>query len=88
MAAGMTDTSTASTTARSEALLAAAQRVIPGGVSSPVRAFRGVGGTPRFIAAGQGAHVTDADGRTYVDGREIYVAKDLRVGLFGSTEGF
>jgi 3-hydroxyacyl-[acyl-carrier protein] dehydratase/trans-2-decenoyl-[acyl-carrier protein] isomerase len=29
-----------------------------------------------------------ADGRTYVDGREIYVAKDLRVGLFGSTEGF
>ncbi|WP_025413246.1 glutamate-1-semialdehyde 2,1-aminomutase [Gemmatirosa kalamazoonensis] len=52
---------------RSAELLAAAQRVIPGGVSSPVRAFKGVGGTPRFIASGQGARVTDADGNTYVD---------------------
>jgi glutamate-1-semialdehyde 2,1-aminomutase len=54
-------------TARSEALLAAAERVIPGGVSSPVRAFRSVGGTPRFIAAGAGARVTDVDGNEYVD---------------------
>jgi glutamate-1-semialdehyde 2,1-aminomutase len=53
--------------ARSAELFEAAQRVIPGGVSSPVRAFRGVGGTPRFIASGRGARVTDADGVTYVD---------------------
>jgi glutamate-1-semialdehyde 2,1-aminomutase len=42
-------------------------RVIPGGVSSPVRAFRAVGGTPIFIARGAGAQVFDADGRVYVD---------------------
>jgi glutamate-1-semialdehyde 2,1-aminomutase len=40
---------------------------MPGGVNSPVRAFRGVGGTPRFIASAQGATMTDVDGRTYVD---------------------
>ena len=44
-----------------------AQRVIPGGVNSPVRAFRAVGGTPRFIARAQGAHMWDAEGRRYVD---------------------
>ncbi|PZP27659.1 MAG: glutamate-1-semialdehyde-2,1-aminomutase [Roseateles depolymerans] len=44
-----------------------ASRVIPGGVNSPVRAFRAVGGTPRFIARGQGAHIWDAEGRRYVD---------------------
>ncbi|SDI93301.1 glutamate-1-semialdehyde 2,1-aminomutase [Frankineae bacterium MT45] len=44
-----------------------AQRVIPGGVNSPVRAFKAVGGTPRFMVRGQGAYLTDADGRTYVD---------------------
>jgi glutamate-1-semialdehyde 2,1-aminomutase len=44
-----------------------AQRVIPGGVNSPVRAFRSVGGTPPFIAAGRGARITDADGKSYVD---------------------
>jgi glutamate-1-semialdehyde 2,1-aminomutase len=44
-----------------------AQRVTPGGVNSPVRAFRAVGGTPRFMAQGQGAWLTDADGRRYVD---------------------
>ncbi|PWW22681.1 glutamate-1-semialdehyde 2,1-aminomutase [Geodermatophilus normandii] len=48
-------------------LFARAQRVIPGGVNSPVRAFRAVGGTPRFMAQGQGAWLTDADGRRYVD---------------------
>jgi len=44
-----------------------AQAVIPGGVNSPVRAFRAVGGTPRFMASGAGAWLTDADGREYVD---------------------
>src|SRR5256885_3049673 len=44
-----------------------AQRVIPGGVNSPVRAFRAVGGTPRFMVSGQGAYLTDADGKSYVD---------------------
>jgi glutamate-1-semialdehyde 2,1-aminomutase len=44
-----------------------AQRVIPGGVNSPVRAFRAVGGTPRFMVSGQGPYLTDADGINYVD---------------------
>jgi len=44
-----------------------AQRVIPGGVNSPVRAFRAVGGTPRFIARAQGAYLWDAEGRRYID---------------------
>jgi glutamate-1-semialdehyde aminotransferase len=48
-------------------LFARAQRVTPGGVNSPVRAFGAVGGTPRFMAQGQGAYLTDADGRRYVD---------------------
>jgi glutamate-1-semialdehyde 2,1-aminomutase len=52
---------------RSEELFARAQRTIPGGVNSPVRAFTGVGGTPRFIARAAGAHIFDADGRDYVD---------------------
>jgi glutamate-1-semialdehyde 2,1-aminomutase len=54
-------------TPQSAALYARACRVIPGGVSSPVRAFRAVGGTPRFIARGSGAQVFDADGRAYLD---------------------
>lgn len=44
-----------------------AQRVMPGGVSSPVRAFRSVGGTPRVMERGEGAHLVDVDGRRYVD---------------------
>lgn len=44
-----------------------AARVIPGGVNSPVRAFRAVGGTPRFIARGEGAYIVDAEGKRYVD---------------------
>src|SRR5579862_2081347 len=52
---------------RSAQLYARACRAIPGGVSSPVRAFRAVGGTPLFIARGAGARVTDADGRGYLD---------------------
>jgi glutamate-1-semialdehyde 2,1-aminomutase len=54
-------------TAASERLFAASQRLIPGGVNSPVRAFKGVGGTPRFIARGEGAWLVDADGNRYVD---------------------
>jgi len=54
-------------TSRNEELFAAAQRVIPGGVNSPVRAFRAVGGTPRFFACGSGARVWDADGKAYID---------------------
>jgi glutamate-1-semialdehyde 2,1-aminomutase len=54
-------------TAQSEALFARAQKYIPGGVNSPVRAFRGVGGTPRFIARGDGSHMFDIDGNEYVD---------------------
>src|SRR5262245_51598351 len=52
---------------RSDRLFAEAQRVIPGGVNSPVRAWKSVGGSPRFISSGQGARITDVDGRSYVD---------------------
>jgi glutamate-1-semialdehyde 2,1-aminomutase len=48
-------------------LFARAVELIPGGVNSPVRAFRGVGGTPRFIKSAEGATMTDVDGRTYID---------------------
>ena len=44
-----------------------ARAVTPGGVNSPVRAFRAVGGTPRFMVEGSGPWITDADGRRYVD---------------------
>ena len=50
-----------------EELFARAQRVIPGGVNSPVRAFRAVGGTPRFIKRAQGAYLWDAQGQRYID---------------------
>jgi glutamate-1-semialdehyde 2,1-aminomutase len=63
----MKNSATQPNTARSDALYERATRVIPGGVSSPVRAFRAVGGTPRFIARGAGQHLTDADGNTYLD---------------------
>ena len=53
--------------AQSEALFSRAQRSIPGGVNSPVRAFRGVGGMPRFIARGEGSHIFDVDGNEYID---------------------
>jgi glutamate-1-semialdehyde 2,1-aminomutase len=52
---------------RSEALFARAQQLIPGGVNSPVRAFRGVGGTPPFIARGDGSRIFDVDGNEYID---------------------
>jgi glutamate-1-semialdehyde 2,1-aminomutase len=51
----------------SQALFDRAERVVPGGVNSPVRAFRGVGGTPRFMVSARGAYLTDADDRRYVD---------------------
>jgi glutamate-1-semialdehyde 2,1-aminomutase len=54
-------------TQRSEALFAQARELMPGGVSSPVRAFKAVGGTPRFIARGEGAYLFDVDGNRYID---------------------
>jgi glutamate-1-semialdehyde 2,1-aminomutase len=52
---------------RSEKLFAAASRILPGGVDSPVRAFKSVGGHPLFVTRARGAHLEDADGHTYVD---------------------
>src|SRR5579863_3398791 len=52
---------------RSEALQQRAERYFPGGVNSPVRAFRAVGGAPPFIESAQGAYLTDADGNRYID---------------------
>jgi len=54
-------------TTESERLFAHAQELFPGGVNSPVRAFRGVGGVPRFIAEGKGAYLWDVDGNRYID---------------------
>ena len=55
------------TSAASEAWFTRARVVAPGGVNSPVRAFRAVGGTPRFMASGSGPYLTDVDGNSYVD---------------------
>ena len=52
---------------QSEKLFAASSRILPGGVDSPVRAFRSVGATPLFIVRGRGAHIEDADGHKYID---------------------
>ena len=52
---------------KSSALFAASKEIIPGGVNSPVRSFRSVGGTPPFIARGEGARLYDVDGNSYVD---------------------
>ncbi len=54
-------------TTRSEQLFAEAQHYIPGGVNSPVRAFRGVGGTPIFFKRGEGAYLYDEDDHRYLD---------------------
>ena len=51
----------------SEKLFAAASRILPGGVDSPVRAFKSVGGTPLFITRARGAQIEDADGNSYID---------------------
>jgi glutamate-1-semialdehyde 2,1-aminomutase len=63
----MNDKPAANVASRNDTLFARAQRTIPAGVNSPVRAFRSVGGTPRFIARGEGPYVFDADGKRYVD---------------------
>jgi len=55
------------TQAHSEALFERAKKVLPGGVNSPVRAYRSVGGTPPFLVRGEGSHVWDEDGNEYVD---------------------
>jgi glutamate-1-semialdehyde 2,1-aminomutase len=60
-------TPTTNAPATSQALFERAGRVIPGGVNSPVRAFRAVGGTPRFVASARGPYLTDVDGNSYVD---------------------
>src|SRR5207245_3176234 len=52
---------------KSESLFQRAQEIIPGGVNSPVRAYRSVGGNPPFIARGQGSHIFDVDGNEYID---------------------
>ena len=57
-----------------EELFERAQAVIPGGVNSPVRAFKSVGGTPYFVARADGAHVWDVEGRRYVDLVQSYGA--------------
>ena len=63
--------------ASNEALFERACGVIPGGVNSPVRAFKAVGGTPYFVARAQGAWVTDVEGRRYVDYVQSYGATIL-----------
>jgi glutamate-1-semialdehyde 2,1-aminomutase len=60
-----------------EALFARAVRVIPGGVNSPVRAFRSVGGSPYFVARGEGAYVFDVEGAGYIDYVQSYGASIL-----------
>ena len=60
-------TSTSPTTSRNSALFERAKQLIPGGVNSPVRAFKAVGGTPRFVQRAQGAYLWDADGQRYID---------------------
>ena len=54
-------------TDRSRAIFAEAQRYLPGGVNSPVRSFRGVGGDPVVVASGSGSRITDVDGNLYID---------------------
>ena len=52
---------------RSQQLFERARLIIPGGVNSPVRAYRGVGGTPPFIVRGEGSRIFDVDGNEYID---------------------
>jgi glutamate-1-semialdehyde 2,1-aminomutase len=66
MVGAVTDTYPAEAPA-SQALFDRARAIVPGGVNSPVRAFRAVGGTPRFMVRGDGPYLIDADGRRYVD---------------------
>src|SRR5687768_860399 len=52
---------------KSDRLFAAASRILPGGVDSPVRAFKAVGGTPLFISRASGSRIEDVDGNKYID---------------------
>jgi glutamate-1-semialdehyde 2,1-aminomutase len=52
---------------KSRALFARARKTLPGGVDSPVRAFKAVGGSPLFIRSAAGSHITDVDGNRYID---------------------
>ena len=63
----MTTSSQTKNSSHSRSLQARAERFFPGGVNSPVRAFRAVGGAPPFVERGQGAYLTDADGNRYID---------------------
>ena len=63
----MTDVATSRDTTRSRALMARARELFPGGVSSPVRAFGGVGGEPFVVERGSGARIWDVDGNEYID---------------------
>ncbi|MEM8559442.1 MAG: aminotransferase class III-fold pyridoxal phosphate-dependent enzyme, partial [Bacteroidota bacterium] len=63
----MSQIASSSTVARSASLFETAQGLMPGGVSSPVRAFKSVGGVPRFIERGEGAYLIDVDGNRYID---------------------
>src|ERR1700694_5230059 len=58
---------TSETGARSAEIMARARELFPGGVNSPVRAFRGVGGEPSVVARGEGARIWDVDGKEYID---------------------
>ena len=58
---------TGSNRTQSQKLQQRAERFFPGGVNSPVRAFRAVGGNPPFVESGEGAYLTDADGNRYID---------------------
>ena len=64
-------------TETNDQLFARAQKVIPGGVNSPVRAFRSVGGTPYFVARGEGAYVWDVEGTKFIDYVQSYGASIL-----------
>ena len=59
--------SSQSTASLNNTLFERAKKLIPGGVNSPVRAFKAVGGTPRFVQRAQGAYFWDADGQRYID---------------------
>ncbi|ASJ72157.1 glutamate-1-semialdehyde 2,1-aminomutase [Granulosicoccus antarcticus] len=63
----MSASTTPASSNAAQQLFERAQKVIPGGVNSPVRAFGSVGGTPRFIASASGAHITDSEGKRYID---------------------
>jgi glutamate-1-semialdehyde 2,1-aminomutase len=74
---GTSDLGFANPNLSNSALFERACRVAPGGVNSPVRAFKAVGGTPYFVARGRGAYVTDVEGTTYIDYVQSYGASIL-----------